>query len=175
MQNDPGDLLIIDCGFHEGWSTPMIPKFGNIDPIAMTPQQGTWAINLLYVGTALGSLATVFLMNRIGRKLTLLITVIPKIASWIIFALAEYYTTIYIGRILAGISNGITYAVLPMYLGEITTKEIRGLVTTLISFLINLGVLIIYAIGLYVDRYDFNNIHFYNNFNFRKIYIKNCQ
>ena len=92
-------------------------------------------------------------MDRIGRKWTLLVAALPKVCSWIAVALANDYIVLYLARLLAGIGCGITYSVMPMYLGEISSKRTRGPLGTLMAVLINIGILLIYAIGLYVSRY----------------------
>lgn len=147
-------MLIIDCGLHEGWSTTTLPKFDGEDPtITLTPDQGVLVINLMYVGVGIGSLAPLILMDRIGRKWTLLVAAVPKLLSWIALGLANDYTVLYFARLLAGVGCGMTYSVMPMYLGEISSKRTRGPLGTLMAVLINTGILLIYAIGLYVSRY----------------------
>lgn len=146
--------MIIDCGLHEGWSTTTLPKFDGEDPtITLNPDQGVLVINLMYVGVGIGSLAPMLMMDRIGRKWTLLFASMPKIFSWLGIAFANDYGTLYFARLLAGIGCGITYSVMPMYLGEISSKRTRGPLGTLIAVLINTGILLIYAIGLYVSRF----------------------
>ncbi|KYN08621.1 Facilitated trehalose transporter Tret1, partial [Cyphomyrmex costatus] len=148
-----GSILIIDCGLHEGWSTPTIPKFNNGDPLTVTSNEIAWIVNLMYVGVGIGSLVPFILMDNIGRKGTLLVTTIPKIISWIFIGLSTSVPLIYVGRILAGIGCGITYAVMPMYLGEISSKRTRGPLGTLMAVLLNIGMLLIYAIGLWISRF----------------------
>lgn len=121
-----GNLLIIDSGLNEGWSTPIIPKFEQDDPLKVSSDEVACVVNLMYVGVGLGSIVPFLLMDRIGRKGTLLFATIPKIASWILIGLAATITQLYVGRILAGIGCGITYAVMPMYLGEVSSKRTRG-------------------------------------------------
>ncbi|KAL6442716.1 hypothetical protein ACFW04_002659 [Cataglyphis niger] len=156
-------ILIIDCGLHEGWSTPTIPKFNGEDPLKVTTDEIAWIVNLMYVGVGIGSLVPFLLMDNIGRKGTLLVTTIPKIISWLFIGLSTSVSFIYVGRILAGLGCGITYAVMPMYLGEISSKRTRGplgttmsavsRVCTLMAVLINIGMLLIYAIGLWISRF----------------------
>ncbi|XP_057333898.1 facilitated trehalose transporter Tret1-2 homolog isoform X2 [Microplitis mediator] len=147
------NLLIIDCGLHEGWPTVTLPKFGTEDPVTLTSNQEVLLINLLYLGVSFGALSPIFLMDRFGRKWTLLSAAVPKIFSWIAIGLANTHTTLYCARLLAGIGCGITYSVMPMYIGEISTKRTRGPLGTLQSVLINIGILFIYTIGLYVTRF----------------------
>ena len=143
----------MDSGFHEGWSTPMLPKLEKDDPMAIEKHESGWVINFLYVGVGVGSLFPLFLMDRIGRKGTLLAASVPKICSWILLGLATNVNSIYIGRLLAGVGCGVTYSVAPIYLGEITSKRTRGPLTTMMAVLINIGMLVIYAIGLYFSRF----------------------
>lgn len=147
------NLLVIDSGLNEGWSTPIIPKFNNKDPLEVTTDQIAWVVNLMYVGVGLGSIVPFFLMDRIGRKGTLLFAALPKIGSWILIGLAGTVPQIFIGRILAGVGCGITYAVMPMYIGEVTSKRTRGILGTLMAVVLNIGVFISYAIGLFVSRF----------------------
>lgn len=88
--------------------------------------QIVWVVNLMYVGVGLGSIVPFLLMDRIGRKGTLLFATIPKIASWILIGLAATIEQLYIGRLMAGVGCGITYSVMPMYLGEVSSKKTRG-------------------------------------------------
>ncbi|XP_067213371.1 facilitated trehalose transporter Tret1-like isoform X2 [Linepithema humile] len=148
-----GSILIIDCGLHEGWSTPTIPKFNGEDPLKVTSNEIAWIVNLMYVGVGIGSLVPFILMDNIGRKGTLLVTTVPKIASWIFIGLSTSVPLLYVGRILAGVGCGITYAVMPMYLGEISSKRTRGPLGTLTAVLLNIGMLLIYAIGLWISRF----------------------
>lgn len=131
----------------------MIPKLLDNDPdVQLTLDQSVWIVNLMYVGVGIGSLIPLLLMDRIGRKWTMLIAAIPKICSWILFAHARGYMYFYIGRLLAGIGTGITYCVTPMYLGEISTKKTRGPLCASLAVWINIGLLVIYALGLYLTR-----------------------
>lgn len=147
------NLLIMDSGFHEGWSTPLLPKLKTDKSLSIMDHETGWIINFLYLGVGLGSLIPFLLMDTIGRKGTLLVASIPKIASWILLGLATNVTTIYIGRMLAGVGCGVTYSVAPIYLGEITSKHTRGLLSTMMAVLINIGMLIIYALGLHFSRF----------------------
>ncbi|XP_076634850.1 facilitated trehalose transporter Tret1-2 homolog isoform X2 [Colletes latitarsis] len=109
------NLLIVDSGLHEGWSTPIIPKFGNEDSLEVSTDRIVWVVNLMYVGVGLGSIVPFLLMDRIGRKGTLLFATVPKIASWI-------------------------------------------LIGTLIAVLLNTGMMMAYAIGLWVSRFTMSMI-----------------
>ncbi|KAK9308701.1 hypothetical protein QLX08_001422 [Tetragonisca angustula] len=152
------NLLIIDSGLNEGWSTLIIPKFEQDDPLRVSSDEMVWIVNFLYVGVGLGSVVPFLLMDRIGRKRTLLFATIPKIVSWILIGLANTVPQLYVGRILAGVGCGITYAVMPMYLGEVTSKTTRGPLGTLMAVLLNAGMMLAYAIGFWASRFTMSAI-----------------
>ncbi|CAD1478816.1 unnamed protein product, partial [Heterotrigona itama] len=152
------NLLIIDSGLNEGWSTLIIPKFEQDDPLRVSSDETVWIVNFLYVGVGLGSVVPFLLMDRIGRKRTLLFATIPKIISWILIGLANTVPQLYIGRILAGVGCGITYAVMPMYLGEVSSKTTRGPLGTLMAVLLNMGMLLAYVISFWASRFTMSMI-----------------
>lgn len=146
--------MIIDCGLQEGWPTPNLPKLSNNETsINLTTDDESFVINLFYIGLGLGGLAPILMMDTIGRKLSLLIAGIPKIMSWILIGIATNNYHIYIGRLLAGISCGISYSILPMYIGEISMEKTRGKLGTLFALSINFGVLLMLTIGLFISRF----------------------
>jgi len=131
-----GSTLLIDCGLHEGWILSTISKFNNEDPLKVTTDEIAWIVNFMYVGVGIGSLVSFILMDKIGRKGSLLVTTIPKIISWFFIGLSTSVPFIYIGRILAGIGCGITYAVMPIYVGEISSKQTRGPLATMMPIVL---------------------------------------
>lgn len=136
----------------------MIPKFNKDDALIVTDDQVAWVVNLMYVGVGIGSLVPFLLMDRIGRKRTLMIATLPKMISWILIGTAKELTSLYIGRIIAGIGCGVTYSVMPMYMGEVASKRTRGPLGTLIAVILNIGMLLAYAIGLNVSRFVLSSI-----------------
>lgn len=99
----------------------------------------------------MGPIPSFLLVDRIGRKYTLLLTSIPLILAWILIIVANSAGVLYASRILSGISYGMAYTTMPMYLGEIASDAIRGSIGTLITVMAKLGILIAYAIGPYVS------------------------
>lgn len=60
--------------------------------------------------TPLGSLLSGLLMDRFGRRLALQIASTPLIFGWILIALSNYHSVLLVGRMIAGISAGLTAA-----------------------------------------------------------------
>ncbi|XP_046466301.1 facilitated trehalose transporter Tret1-2 homolog isoform X1 [Neodiprion pinetum] len=146
-------LVMFDNGFQDGWATPSIPELESEDSnISVTGGQISWIIAFLHVGIAVGPFVAFYLMEKIGRKWTLVCSAVPKILAWILIAFAPNYWVLYLARFLAGIGSGITLTVTPIYIGEVADKKMRGPMSTTIAVMINVGTLVVYAIGLYVSR-----------------------
>lgn len=60
--------------------------------------------------TPLGSLVSGLLMDRCGRKLALQIASIPLIVGWTLIGFSANHGTLLLGRLIAGVSAGLTAA-----------------------------------------------------------------
>ncbi|XP_058828581.1 facilitated trehalose transporter Tret1-like [Topomyia yanbarensis] len=135
-----------------GWSSPAIPALQREDsPIPITADQGSWIVSILSIGSLFGPIITSLCVDRYGRKLTLLLSVIPLTIGWVMITFAEHVSTIYAARFLHGISHGTVYSVAPIYLGEISSSAIRGSTGILVTVMAKLAFLLEYSIGPYVD------------------------
>ncbi|XP_058461854.1 facilitated trehalose transporter Tret1-like [Malaya genurostris] len=135
-----------------GWSSPAIPALRRADsPVPITADQGSWIVSILSIGSLFGPIITSLFVDRYGRKLTLLLSVIPLAVGWVMIALAEHVSIIYVARFLHGISYGSAYSVAPIYLGEIASPEIRGSTGILVTVMAKIAFLLQYSIGPYVN------------------------
>lgn len=64
---------------------------------------------------------------------------------------ADSVELLYVARILCGLTYGLCYTVVPMYLGEIASDRIRGSVTIMLTVMMKGGVLLAYTIGRFAD------------------------
>lgn len=60
---------------------------------------------------------------------------------------------LYLSRVFSGLSYGMSYSIIPMYLGEIASDQIRGSVTVLLTVMAKVGILYTFSIGPYVSMY----------------------
>lgn len=108
----------------------------------------------------MGSLPFGIVADKIGRKYTLLALGVPHLICYGILAFAKDISLYYVARVLAGISVGATYTVLPLYIGEIAQNKNRGLLSSSINIFITGGDLIPYIIGPYLPIMWFNIVLF---------------
>jgi sugar porter (SP) family MFS transporter len=97
-------------------------------------------------GSFVGSLASGFLGDKIGRKYTIQIGGVIWIIGAIIQAASQNVGMLIVGRIIAGLCVGITSSLVPVYQSEIAPKEIRGRMVSLQQWAITWGILIQYFI-----------------------------
>lgn len=63
-----------------------------------------------------------------------------------------------LGRFLSGFAAGAYGILLPLYVGEISSKEIRGMLLTFHQIMLNFGEIFVFTIGYFVTYFTFNLI-----------------
>ncbi|XP_042896983.1 facilitated trehalose transporter Tret1 [Parasteatoda tepidariorum] len=107
----------------------------------------SWIGSLMAIGALFGGFAASFLTNYLGRKGTLMFNTIPSVAGWCMIAYADTLGMIYAARIVTGFCTGVISVATPMYLVEISTPEVRGLLGSSFQLFVVTGVLFIAGLG----------------------------
>ncbi len=102
--------------------------------------------SLLLVGAVLGALTAGRLADRIGRRITVLITAAVFIVGVLLVAFTPTYPVLLIGRIVIGLAVGSASTVVPLYIGEIVPPRVRGGLVSLNQLAITAGILVSYLI-----------------------------
>ncbi|XP_060166193.1 solute carrier family 2, facilitated glucose transporter member 11 isoform X4 [Globicephala melas] len=108
-------------------------------------------VSLYPVGGLLGALLAGPLAITLGRKKSLLVNNIFVVAAATLFGFsrrAGSFEMIMLGRLLVGVSAGVSMNVQPMYLGESAPKELRGAVAMTSAIFAALGVVMGQVVGL---------------------------
>ncbi|XP_017771113.1 PREDICTED: facilitated trehalose transporter Tret1-like [Nicrophorus vespilloides] len=143
---------IMTSAMHYGWPSPSIPKLlDGSSQLTLTDEEGSWVAVMPLIGAVVGAISAGSLLDKIGRKKTILLTGVPYIVSWVIIAFCKNVELMYTARFLAGIADGLTFTAVPMYLGEIADPNIRGLLGSSCSIFLITGVLLINGLGLYMS------------------------
>lgn len=72
--------------------------------------------SVVTIGAALGGLLGGWVVDKIGRKLTLMFCAMPYIFGFTIIIAAQNHWMLYLGRILTGLASGVTSLVVPVSL-----------------------------------------------------------
>ena len=145
-------LTGVGVGSSMAWSSPALSYLTSPKShIPMTKQQSDFTAALLPVGMILGYLLNPVIINRVGRKWTLMIYSLPQIVCWTLTILAEKMITLYIARLIGGIGYGGGLGALTIYISEIGTLKNRGILLALISLSINCGLLYTMLLGAFLS------------------------
>ena len=109
-----------------------------------------FSVSGLIWGCIFGNFFAGPLMNRIGRKSTLLISSILFIISSLMTAFSEAIVMFIIGRILAGIGVGFAILVAPVYIAEISPPKKRGWLVSFNQLLIVIGLSSAYFVNYFI-------------------------
>ncbi|XP_004768672.1 solute carrier family 2, facilitated glucose transporter member 5 isoform X2 [Mustela nigripes] len=109
------------------------------------------SVSMFPFGGFLGSLMVGPLVNKFGRKGTLLFNNIFSIVPAILMGCSEVarsFEMIIVSRLLVGICAGLSSNVVPMYLGELAPKNLRGALGVVPQLFITVGILVAQIFGL---------------------------
>uniref|UniRef100_A0A2P2M5R2 Major facilitator superfamily (MFS) profile domain-containing protein n=1 Tax=Rhizophora mucronata TaxID=61149 RepID=A0A2P2M5R2_RHIMU len=107
-----------------------------------------WVVSTLLAGATVGSFAGGALADKFGRTKTFQLDAIPLTVGAILTATAQSVQTMIIGRLLAGIGIGISSAIVPLYISEISPTEVRGTLGSVNQLFICIGILLALVAGL---------------------------
>ncbi|XP_053432247.1 solute carrier family 2, facilitated glucose transporter member 5 isoform X2 [Nycticebus coucang] len=108
-------------------------------------------VSMFPFGGFIGSLLVGPLVNKFGRKGALLFNNVFSIVPAILMGcskIAKSFEMIIISRLLVGICAGLSSNVVPMYLGELAPKNLRGALGVVPQLFITVGILIAQIFGL---------------------------
>lgn len=104
------------------WSSPTTIKLMNGETNVgepLTEDESSWVGSLVTLGAAIGPILAGALLDRCGRKNTVLLSMILSAVSWIVIGATSSLYALYAARVLAGIAVGIIFTAVPMYIAEI--------------------------------------------------------
>ena len=120
-------------GFLFGYDTAVIS--GTIAQVTQlfqldTLQQG-WYVGCALVGSIVGVLFAGILSDKLGRKLTMVISAVLFSTSALGCALSADFTQLVVYRIIGGVGIGVVSIVSPLYISELAVAQYRGRLVSL--------------------------------------------
>ncbi|XP_055850406.1 facilitated trehalose transporter Tret1-like [Episyrphus balteatus] len=150
------NICSFSVGTYIGWSSPTLPILRNATeenplPEGITLAEEGWILSLAAIGALCTSIIAGPIAAIIGRKRSLLLSSTILAAAYVSMLVARSVLCMYLGRFLQGAGGGFLITVLPMYVGEIATDDVRGSIGSLMSLFMTGGLLYVYCIGPYVS------------------------
>eukprot|EP00064_Thunnus_orientalis_P016550 superscaffoldBa00003311_g16616 len=140
-------------GFVLGYSSPAIPDLTQIsDPrLRLDDVQASWFGSIVTLGAAAGGLLGGWMVEKIGRKLSLMFCSLPFVFGFTIIIAAQNVWMLHLGRVLTGVASGVTSLVVPLYISEMCHERVRGTLGSCVQLMVVLGIMGVYLAGLYLD------------------------
>jgi len=101
-----------------------------------------WFVSTLLLAARFGSLANGPVCDKIGRKRDIVSNVVIFLLGSSLQTGATAPVYLFAGRAIAGLAIGALTHVVPMYLAEISSANIRGSLVSLQQLAITLGILV---------------------------------
>ncbi|XP_050310091.1 facilitated trehalose transporter Tret1-like isoform X2 [Anthonomus grandis grandis] len=144
----------ISDGMHYGWSAPFTPILEKEDShIKLSHSDVTWLESIYLIGGLAGLPVTIYSVDRLGRKASILLAAVISLVAWILIAIANNVIYLYIARFAVGLSGDVAFVAAPMYIAEIADRKIRGFLSGTIYVMMLVGILVVYAVGPFAPFY----------------------
>lgn len=151
------NIITIIYGVAIGWPSASLLILQSTDtPLPSGPlstAEASWIGSLIALGGLIGNLVFGSLSGRIGRKTLLLMATGPMVSGWILIYMASDPYWLYAGRLVHGVSGGTVYVVLPVFVAEISSSRIRGILGSMFMLACNFGIFLAFVMGHFL-RYD---------------------
>ncbi|TMW88131.1 hypothetical protein EJD97_018997 [Solanum chilense] len=141
-------LAAILFGYHLGVVNGALEYLAKDLGIAENTVIQGWIVSTVLAGAFVGSFTGGALADKFGRTKTFILDAIPLSVGAFLCTTAQSVQAMIIGRLLTGIGIGISSAIVPLYISEISPTEIRGTLGTVNQLFICIGILVALVVGL---------------------------
>lgn len=145
------------AGVGFAWTSPFIPKLnGSVDPEnnplkkPTTLLEDSWIASLQSLGAICGPILSGAISSKFGKKKTLLLFSLTVIAADITMIVGTAAYHFFTARFLLGIGTGCVFALVPIYVAEISEVSERGTTSIFITIMMTGFQLVTYVIGPYI-------------------------
>lgn len=141
----------------------MVPKLnGKVNPESnplpkpITSFEESWITSLNSLGASIGPFIFGFLADKIGRKKSLVLCLVPIMIAFTTCAFSHSVYLFFVARFINGLGAGGVYTVMPIFIGEISEDHNRGTLGCFLTIFIAMGNLFTYTFGSVMTVMEFN-------------------
>ncbi|XP_033110241.1 solute carrier family 2, facilitated glucose transporter member 8-like [Anneissia japonica] len=134
-------------GYTLAYTSPAVPDMEDRG-VLKTTDQISWFGSLVAVGAIFGCPIAGFCVGYYGRKNSVILCSLPFVAGYGMIAFLDNMTALYIGRILTGIGTGMVTLSTPVYIAELSSPDLRGMLVGGSHLFLGVGMLLVNAFGI---------------------------
>lgn len=149
----------ISVGILLAWSALAGPELTAIE----NPMQIDWPtfaiiVAMMPLGGAITSIFIGSLRNKVGTRIILVTSSVVLIGGWIFITFASSTWMLLFGRFLTGYASAATCNIVPLYIGEIASTDIRGTLLSTFQLSVAIGTLFVFVLGYFWNLFVINLI-----------------
>uniref|UniRef100_A0A1B6LA00 Major facilitator superfamily (MFS) profile domain-containing protein n=1 Tax=Graphocephala atropunctata TaxID=36148 RepID=A0A1B6LA00_9HEMI len=139
------NIAYVVLGTTFAWSSPMLLK------LQLPSDDASTVASTISLGGMIGPFVTGAIVDRLGRKGTTAVSMGLTTGSYLLLTVGRSVLVLSAGRFLAGLSFGIVFSAVPMYIAEISEDSVRGVLNTLNMISIASGSLLMFGVAPFVS------------------------
>ncbi|KAK4877068.1 hypothetical protein RN001_009574 [Aquatica leii] len=134
------------------WTSPIITTLekGQYNNISINEDEMGWIGSFVTLGAMVTCFPFGIICDVVGRKIALLILIVPFSVGWCLIVWANSLVMLYFGRFITGMAAGACCVAAPLYTNEIADKNIRGTLGSYFQLMVTMGILFAYILGKFV-------------------------
>ncbi|XP_046471587.1 facilitated trehalose transporter Tret1-like [Neodiprion pinetum] len=151
--------MMFVIGLTIGWASPYLAQFSSGEsPFPASAVESSWIVLIYQLGRPLGAVLGFLCNQYFGSKTTMISTGCGLLVSWILMIAANSVTWIYVARFISGAGAELVGISFPLYLGEISSPNLRGTMIAMTTNGLTLGLLAGNTMGANVSMRIFSCI-----------------
>jgi SP family myo-inositol transporter-like MFS transporter 13 len=120
--------------------------------IDLTLAQTSLVVAAVLGGSMVSSLAAGLLADWLGRRRMMIVSGLMFVVSIAVIVFSQGFLSLFLGRLLQGMSGGVIAVVVPLYLAESLSASSRGRGTAIFQFMLTFGIVLAALIGWHFTR-----------------------
>ena len=91
------------------------------------------------------------MIGKFGRKFSMYVITVFLAIGYLMLAAAVNKWMLFFGRIVIGFGTGVTTIAIPVYVSEIASPNVRGMLGSFFQVMVTIGVLYVDIVGAFVS------------------------